>query len=281
MSSQIVPTRALLTGLILACTVSAHPALTTRQSASSIWQPPQGLTWDYHLLEPASNNPTANVMGIDLFDNDVTTISALQSAGTKVICYFSAGSWEDWRDDWKTPAASDVGNDLDGWEGEKWANIRSTTVRKVMASRIALAQEKGCDAVDPDNIDGFNNDNGLGLTSDDSVDYVRFLANEAHARNLAIGLKNSLEIIDILAGDVEFAINEQCHQYDECDVYEDFVGSGKAVFRVEYPKGEDVNNNKPAKAAVKKAICNDPASETFSTILKNINLDGWIEFCDA
>jgi len=277
MSSQAAPIKALLTGLILACTASAYPALTARQSASSIWQPPQGLTWDYHLLEPAPNSPTADVMAIDLFDNDATTISALQSAGTKVICYFSAGSWEDWRDDWTNPAASDVGNDLSGWEGEKWADIRSATVRQAMASRIALAQEKGCDAVDPDNIDGYNNDNGLGLTSDDSVDYVQFLASEAHARNLAIGLKNSLEIIDTLADDVEFAVNEQCHQYNECDVYNDFVGSGKAVFHVEYPKGEEVNDDRPAKAAVKAAIYNDPASGTFSTILKNIDLDGWIE----
>lgn len=276
-----MPTKALLTALTLACTVSALPALTTRQSANPIWQPPQGLTWDYHLLEAASTNPTAQVMSIDLFDNDARTISALQAAGTKVICYFSAGSWEDWREDWTNPAAGDVGNDLDGWEGEKWANIRSATVRQVMADRIALAQEKGCQAVDPDNIDGYNNDNGLGLTSDDSVNYVRFLAGEAHARNLAIGLKNSLEIIDTLTNDVDFAVNEQCYQYHECDTYEDFVASGKAVFQVEYPKGSDVNNNKPVKASTKKAICNNSASETFSTIMKNMDLDSWIEFCDA
>ena len=220
-------------------------------------------------------------MAIDLFDNDANTISALQAAGTKVLCYFSAGSHEDWRDDWTTPAPGDVGSDLDGWEGEAWANIRSPTVRKVMASRIALAQEKGCDAVDPDNIDGYNNDNGLDLTSDDSVDFVRFLASEAHTRGLAIGLKNSLEIVDALSGDVDFAVNEQCHEYKECDAYADFAGAGKAVFHVEYPKGEDVSNSKPAEANLKEAICGDPASSTSSTVLKNIDLDGWIEFCDA
>ena len=220
-------------------------------------------------------------MAIDLFDNDANTILALRAAGTKVLCYFSAGSHEDWRDDWTTPAPGDIGSDLDGWEGEQWANIRSSTVRKIMASRIALAQEKGCDAVDPDNIDGYNNDNGLDLTSDDSVDFVRFLASEAHARGLAIGLKNSLEIVDEVSGDVDFAVNEQCHQYNECDAYADFVDAGKAVFHVEYPKGEEVSNSKPADAALKKAICGDPDSRTFSTVLKNIDLDGWIEFCDA
>ncbi len=267
----------LLTGFVFTLAATALPVLNIRQT--TIWQPAQGLTWDYHLLNPASTTPTAQVMAIDLFDNDAETISALKSAGTKVICYFSAGSWEDWRNDWTNPATGDVGNNLDGWKGEKWANLRSITVREVMARRIALAQEKGCDAVDPDNIDGYNNKNGLGLTSDDSVDFVQFLAGEAHARNLAISLKNSLEIIDTLTDAVDFAVNEQCHQYKECDAYEDFVGAGKAVFHVEYPKGKDVNNNNPTDPDVKKAICSDPTSHTFSTIIKNMNLNEWIEFC--
>ncbi|KAK5956791.1 hypothetical protein OHC33_002279 [Knufia fluminis] len=279
MTSQTLPTKTLLAGVALACTTIALPTL-PRQSP--IWQPPQGLTWDYHLLNPASaTTPTARVMAIDLFDNTPSTITALHSANTKVICYFSAGSYENWRPDWTDPIPSDVGNDLDGWEGEKWAGIRSQTVRAVMAARIALAQEKGCDAVDPDNIDGYNNENGLGLTSGDSEDFMRFLATEAHGRGLAIGLKNSLEIVDSLTGDVDFAVNEQCHEFSECDVYGDFVETGKAVFHVEYPKGEDVDDEMPTDPDVKGDICGDAASRTFSTIMKNMDLDQWIEFCDA
>ena len=40
----------------------------------------------------------APVWDIDLFDNPVTTIETLKAAGKIVICYFSAGTAEDWRD---------------------------------------------------------------------------------------------------------------------------------------------------------------------------------------
>jgi hypothetical protein len=33
-----------------------------------------------------------------------------------------------------------------------------------MSSRLDMAQQKGCDGVDPDNIDAYGNENGLGLT---------------------------------------------------------------------------------------------------------------------
>jgi hypothetical protein len=44
---------------------------------------------------------------------------------------------------------------LDGWPGEVWVNISSTNVRNIMSKRLELASHKGCDAVDPDNMDGY------------------------------------------------------------------------------------------------------------------------------
>jgi hypothetical protein len=63
-----------------------------------------------------------------------------------------------------------------------------------MRARLDLAQSKQCDAVEPDNIDGFDNRNGLGLAQADSIDYVTFLAAEAHGRGLSIGQKNALDL---------------------------------------------------------------------------------------
>jgi hypothetical protein len=44
---------------------------------------------------------------------------------------------------------------LIGWEKEKWLNLNSDNVRQIMAKRLELAAEKGCDAVDPDNMDAY------------------------------------------------------------------------------------------------------------------------------
>lgn len=230
--------------------------------------------------DATSVTPDVEVYDIDLFGNDASVMDGLHGLGKKVICYFSAGSYEPGRPDSDDFTASDKGNTLDGWPDEAWLDINSANVRSIMANRIALAQTKGCDGVDPDNVDGYNNDNGLGLTSADSVDYVTFLANEASSRGLAIGLKNAGEIISKVLPVVQYSINEQCVEYSECDLFSPFIDDSKPVFHIEYP-GETI-----AKAAVvKSSYCSTSGagagSTDFSTVLKTMDLTGWVEFCNG
>lgn len=93
----------------------------------------------------------AAVWDIDLFDNEAATVQSLKAAGKIVICYFSAGTWEDWRDDAKDFPSGDIGKVLPEWPNEKWLRVGSTKVRDIMAKRIKIASDKGCDAIDPDN----------------------------------------------------------------------------------------------------------------------------------
>jgi hypothetical protein len=93
----------------------------------------------------------AVVWDIDLFDNPGSTMKALKAAGKIVVCYFSAGTAEDWRSDYRDFAASDVGKVLPEWPNEKWIRVGSQSIRNIMTKRIKLAAEKGCDAIDPDN----------------------------------------------------------------------------------------------------------------------------------
>jgi hypothetical protein len=72
-----------------------------------------------------------------------------------VICYFSAGSYEPGRPDSGDFKKEDMGAGLDGWPGEKWLKLSSENVRNIMKKRIDLAWKKGCDGVDPDNVDGY------------------------------------------------------------------------------------------------------------------------------
>lgn len=128
----------------------------------TLWQPSANTTWQIVLenaLALSSSNtsisPDVQVFDIDLFDNGNTVISALHSLRKKVICYFSAGSYEPNRPDSSEFQSSDMGKGLSGWPGERWLNISSPNVQKIMAARIQLASQKGCDAVDPDNVDGY------------------------------------------------------------------------------------------------------------------------------
>ncbi|KAE9377597.1 glycoside hydrolase family 114 protein, partial [Stipitochalara longipes BDJ] len=95
---------------------------------------------------------------------------------------------------------------------ESWLNTTSEAVRAIMIARLDTAKRKGCDAIDPDNTDGYTPDNhsGIGETQTDAEDYVRFLAQEAHNRGLAIGLKNSEDMVPNLVNIVDFAVVEEC-----------------------------------------------------------------------
>lgn len=209
-----------------------------------------------------------------MFDNPASTIDELHSLGRKVICYFSAGSYEDWRPDAKSFVDGDYASPLDGWEGENWINTKSANVRKIMTARLELAKSKGCDGVDPDNIDAYDNENGLGLTKADAVDYVKFLANGASALGMSIGLKNSGDIAKTVLPLMQWSVNEQCGQYGECDVLQPFIKSGKPVFRIEYPKSAP-----KVPATQKSEICDNQNAAGFSTVLKELDLGNWIDAC--
>lgn len=250
---------------------------------AGIWQPTNGTTWNYELYGPLSSTSKGDfdVWDIDLFHNDDETISSLQKQGAKVICYFSAGSFEDWAPDKSNFSQSDLGRGLSGWPGEKWLDITSLRVRQIMEQRLDLAAQKNCDGVDPDNIDGYNNDNGLGLTQANSIDYVQFLADGAHQRNLSIGLKNAAEIVSGVINIMQWSVNEQCIQHNECDTFAPFIAQGKPVFHVEYPKGSDANNNIAVSGDARNKICDASSAAGFSTIIKKINLDSWTETCSG
>jgi hypothetical protein len=267
-------------------TVSAAPAATatassTTTSNGTYWQPTAGTTWQIELLYKLNDTSVdVQVYDIDLFDTEADQISSLQAAGRKVICYFSAGSWENWRPDADQFNSTDLGGDLDGWPGEKWLNISSSSVRNIMVNRLDIAQQKGCDGVDPDNVDGYSNtENALDLTQQDSIDYVNFLASEAHARNMSIGLKNAGQIIDSVIDNMQWSVNEQCVQYEECDTFTPFTDANKPVFHIEYPKGDDTNNDDDVTSAQKETACVFEGSGKFSTVIKNMDLDNWVEFC--
>jgi hypothetical protein len=103
-----------------------------------------------------------------------------------------------------------------------------------MESRLDLAVKKGCDGVEPDNVGGYNSDTGFLLTYQDQLEYNIWLAEAAHRRHLSIGLKNDPDQIGDLLPYFDWALNEECFQYDECEPFLAFVEAGKAVFGVEY-----------------------------------------------
>lgn len=195
---------------------------------------PNGLTWQWQLTGAIDTSHDVQVYDIDLFDPAQSVIDGLKADGRTVICYFSAGSIEDWRDDADQFPDEAIGRNLDGWPGEKWIDVTHPEIRRIMSDRLDHAVERGCHGVEPDNVTAWSANTGFGINATEQLDYNRFLADEAHTRGLSIALKNDTEQIKELVDWFDFAVNEECAAYDECQTNRPFVIADKAVLHTEY-----------------------------------------------
>jgi hypothetical protein len=231
------------------------------------WQPSPGLSWQIQYAGTPTYSIDVDVYNIDLFDSSAAEIAALKSPDKHIICYFSAGSIEDWRSDVNTFPNSVIGNDYQGWAGEAWLDIRRLDILlPIMQARIELAADKGCDAVDPDNINAYTNNTGFDLSYADQINYNKALAELAPQSNLAIGLKNDIAQINDLLTYFDFAVNESCFQYDECDLLSPFIQMNKAVFAIDYNSVSD-------------GFCAAANRLNFDGLKKNWDLDAWLYSC--
>jgi len=238
------------------------------------------MTWQWQLKGTLKTSYVVDIYDVDLFDVAATTIAQLKtikSPRTYVVCYFSAGSSEDWRADFSKFKAADMGADLDPqWVGERWLDTRSANVRAIMKARLDLAKSKGCDGVEPDNVDGYTNNPGFPLTPSTQLDYNKFLATEAHARGLLIGLKNDVDQVVALEPYFDFAVNEQCNQYGECGNYAAFTNKNKPVLNAEYAS-KYVNNTNNARTD----LCTASKKANIRTLVLPLELDGTFRYsCD-
>ncbi|MBU1119104.1 endo alpha-1,4 polygalactosaminidase [Patescibacteria group bacterium] len=228
----------------------------------SWYRPKQGTTWQWQLSGTINTDYTVDLYDIDLSETPQTVIDELHSRDINVICYFSAGSVENYREDAKDFPDEVIGKPLENWPDEKWLDISHYALfADSIKKRLDLAMQKGCDGVEPDNSDGYQNDTGFDLTYEDQLNYNKWLAEEAHKRNLSIALKNDLEQVDDLVNYFDFAINEHCFYYDECEKLLPFIEQDKAVLGVEY----ELDPNE---------FCEEANRLNFSWLKMNDTLDG-------
>jgi len=236
---------------------------------NGLWYKPDiNTSWQWQLQGNIDTSYNVKVYDIDLFDTNKTVIQLLKNHGKKVICYFSAGSYENWRSDKDKFPLSVLGNNMDGWAGEKWLDISNESLAPIMEARLDLAVQKGCDGVEPDNVDGYDNNTGFALNADDQLAYNKFIANEARKRGLSVGLKNDLNQVIELEPYFDFSLNEQCYAYNECDKMQPFVDNNKPVFNVEYLKKYVDNTNN-----ARDKMCADSIALKFRTLVLPLELD--------
>jgi len=225
--------------------------------AGSWWKPTADapIAWHWQLSSDFTEADIALLPDKKVFDLDgeltsAATVAALHALGpdVKVICYFDAGVYEDYRSDAQAfvdAGLTDGPPDI-GWEGSFWIDIRKLDQLMPLLERRMKewCRDKGFDAIEPDETEVWANwneqlpDNPITLEENNA--FHQAVATMAHGLGLSVGLKGNNTEAGLLEPLYDWALTEQCWEYDECTFFSDsFVPAGKAVFAVEYDADPD------------------------------------------
>jgi hypothetical protein len=197
---------------------------------------PSTSSWQVQFQGRIDTTVTGRFFDIDS-DRSARIVNALHRRGRKVACYINAGAWEDFRADKDAYPPEVLGAEYEGFPEERWLDIRrSDLLAPILRARIDACRAKGFDGVDPDNLNGFENKTGFPLTAAEQLRFNTWLANEAHARGLSIGLKNDGTQASALAPYFDWVIVEECIEQRNCGEYAPFTRARKAIFSIEYIK---------------------------------------------
>ena len=220
---------------------------------------PVGLTFSMRAWGPGLGKDAVEGHKVIFMDTDTESQSQIDewiTDGHLLVCYFSGGTWEPFRD-----VANDffnsgdnselVGNKMDGWD-EQWLDIRQLErLKPLIQTYMDNFKEAGCHAVEPDNIDCHDNnacydsDFPLGNASQSDMHeaqlaYNTWMAEYAHSLGMGIAFKNNLSQVEDFVDLYDLAINEECSQWSECEDLAPFIDADKAVFGTEYSGGSGV-----------------------------------------
>ncbi|MFF2996637.1 endo alpha-1,4 polygalactosaminidase [Streptomyces sp. NPDC057950] len=233
MSHLNSPSRMLMSAAVGAAalvTTLLVPATSTQAAAVAL--PPTHAGFDYQI--GGAYTPPA---GVKVVTRDHT---ASPAAGLYNICYVNAfqvqpGAEGEWAADLLLRDSSGkIVYDKD-W-GEALLDVHTDAKRKRIAAQIGAqidgCRDKGFQAVEPDNYDSYTRSAKL-IAAADSQAYIKLLSARAHADNLAIAQKNTPELAgNRTTNGLDFAVAEECGQYDECGDYTSAFGNNVIV--IEY-----------------------------------------------
>jgi len=266
-----VSVRSAFAGMVilgLALTLLGHAA----PQAHARWTPPQSLKWYWQLqgnVLPPKRDIQATDFDLDVIDTDnVNTVTKFHDAGQKAICYIDVGTWESWRADAGSFPPALLGKTLPAYKDERYLDVRPgpkyEKLQVLMAARFKRCSDRGFDAVEPDNMDGYQNKTGFPISADDQLKYNRWVAQKAHEYGLAVFQKNDPAQAHALQQNFDGAITEQCNQYGECSKFQSYLTNGKPVLNAEY------------KANLYPGFCSADNTQKIMGALFSVALDGSI-----
>jgi hypothetical protein len=239
-------------------------------SGGTWWKPAKNATFYWDLQNaPPDNTRNVGAYDIDGWGNSAQEVSTLHALGIKVVCYMDAGTYEPERPDSGDFPASLKGANVDGWPGELWLDVRQSgpnyaKLQSIMQARFEVCHQKGFDAVEPDNLDSYENDPGFNTTAADQLAYNEWLATTAHGLGMAIFQKNDLDQVQTLQPYFDGILDEECNKYSECDALAPYTAAGKPAWDAEYTEDGETTGK----------FCDADVKANIAGALFNLDLDG-------
>ena len=219
---------------------NANASPVAGQAASSWAPPPANASFDYQIggaYKPAS--------GVTVVSRDH---EASPAAGLYNICYVNAfqtqpdaASW--WKSNHPDLLLRDSkGNLIIDQEWDEILLDYSTAAKRsaltaIVGGWIDGCASKGFRGLEPDNLDSYTRSKNL-LTESQAVAYAASLTSYAHGKGLAVGQKNTADLSTAKARQAgfDFAVAEECADYDECGNYTATYGNNVIV--IEYDQSQ-------------------------------------------
>jgi len=244
-ATYTIPTTTVTVSGSSSSTTSTTPTTTTSTTSTTTttppagqWVPPQDLRW-YWQLASVPTTPRANIDATDFdgFDGTAANVATYHSAGQHVICYIDVGTAENWRSDYSQFPAALLGSTVSGYSNEHWLNVSPSgpdysTLQSIMTARFQMCQQKGFDAVEPDNMDGSENSTGFTISKAQNEQYDEWVAQTVHSLGMAVFQKNFSDASSVLQPYFDGVISEQQVQYG--DSYTPYETAGKPHLDAEY-----------------------------------------------
>ncbi len=215
----------------------------------------------------------AAIYDVDGFDTTAATVAQLHAMGRHVVCYIDVGTWENWRPDAGEFPKSVLGKPDGHWKGERWLDISQLSVlQPIMSARFKMCKRKGFDAVDSDNIDGYENRTGFKLTAAQQLTYDRWVAKRIHSFGLSAAQKGDNDQVADLRSSFDWAVLEECYKQGWCKQFTSYTDDDRLVVDIEYglKKSEFLTKTCPQTKGYKE-----------TALLKHLNLDAWVVTCPA
>ena len=239
-------------------------------AGASYWKPAANTTFYWDLANaPPDNTKNVGAYDIDGWNNTAAEVTTLHGLGIKVVCYMDAGTFEPGRPDSNAFPASLKGSAVSGWPGEYWLDVRPSgpnypTLRSIMLARFQVCKDKGFDAVEPDNMDSYQNDPGFSTTAQDQLSYNEWVAQTVHSLGMAVFQKNDLDQIPTLVTYFDGILDEECNKYSECGTLAPYTQAQKPDWNAEYSEVGETTGG----------FCSTDVSAKIIGALFSINLDG-------